>query len=71
MARKLKELAKVILLNNFTHEEWLEIDREVDEAIVCSAEEECQDFADSGAGEVLDMVCSGIRNTQKSKTTNR
>ena len=64
MIKTLKELATTIMINDFSHDEWLKVEQEVDEAMLRSTEEECQDFADSGAGEILDMICSGIRNTQ-------
>ena len=65
MPRTLKELAAAIMLNDFSNDEWLKIEQEVDEAMVYSTEEECQDFVDSGAGEILDMICSGIREEEK------
>lgn len=65
MARNLKQIAKDIMLNNYTLEQWLQIDCEVDELLASSTEEECQYFADSGAGEILDMICAGKRNAEK------
>ena len=65
MSRSLKELATTIMVDSFSNEEWLRIEKEVDEAMIHSTEGECQDFVDSGAGEVLDMICEGIRYFQE------
>ena len=62
MIRKLDELIDVIMLSNPTKEEWLRIEQEVAEAMKESAEEEIEDFVESGAGEILDMICEGYRN---------
>ncbi len=60
MARKLSELSRIIMESNLTDEEWLELDREVDEALSVASEEEEDEFVWSGAGESLYMICSGI-----------
>ena len=44
-----------------TEEDWIRLDREVDEAIQRASEEDVQKFVDSGAGEMLDMACSAIK----------
>ena len=44
-----------------TAEDWIRLDREVDEAIQRASEEDVQKFVDSGAGEMLDMACSAIK----------
>ena len=64
MARSLKELQVAIMQGNNRHEEWMCLEKEVDEAMRISTEEEIRDFVDSGAGEVLDMLCSAVRNIQ-------
>lgn len=61
MARKLDKLREVIMLNNHTREEWLRIEQEVAAAMKESTEEEIDDFVESGAGEILDMICEGYR----------
>lgn len=61
MARNLSDLASEILTKDHTVQEWLRLDQEVNEAIAQSPEEEIQKFADSGAGESLDMICSAYR----------
>lgn len=65
MARALKELATAIMLNDFSSDEWLDIELEVNEAMVHASEEERQKFEDSGAGEMLDMICFGMRYIKK------
>lgn len=61
MARKLNELRKVIMLNNHTREEWMRIEKEVEQAMKESTEAEVEDFVESGAGEILDMICEAYR----------
>lgn len=61
MARMLSELRSVILDGDFSAEEWLQLDQEVSEAIAVASEEDIQLFVDSGAGEMLDMICSGYQ----------
>lgn len=60
MPRKLTELQRVIMDSNLTDEEWLALDKEVKEALSIATEEEEEEFTDSGAGESLYMICSGI-----------
>lgn len=62
MKRVLLDLINDILINDHTPEEWLRLEREVDELLEQSSEDNIQKFVDSGAGEMLDMICSGIRN---------
>ena len=61
MARKLDELKKVIMLNDYSREGWLQIEQEVETAIKESTEAEVENFVESGAGEILDMICRGYR----------
>ena len=61
MARKLDELRKAIMLNDHRREDWLKIEKEVAAAMKESIEEEIDDFVESGAGEILDMICEGYR----------
>ena len=61
MAKTLSDLRNEILLVNHTAEEWLRLDDEVNEAILNASEDEVRSFVDSGAGEMLDMVCSAIK----------
>ena len=49
-----------ILMHEYSDAEWLLLDAEVSEWFDNASEEEQQEFADSGAGETLYMVCSGI-----------
>ncbi len=62
MKRTLLDLIHDILINEHTAEDWLRLEREVDELFGYSSEEDIQKFVDSGAGEMLDMICSGMRN---------
>lgn len=61
MAKTLSDLRNEILLADHTAEDWLRLDDEVNEAISNASEDEVQSFVDSGAGEMLDMVCSAIK----------
>lgn len=61
MQKSLSELKCKIISSDHTVEEWLSLDREVNDAIQQASEEEIQEFVDSGAGELLDMTCSAIR----------
>ena len=62
MVRTLSELRGEILDGVFSPDEWLQLDREVNEAFTSASEDEIQLFVDSGAGEMLDMICSAYRN---------
>lgn len=64
MARSLKELKIVIMQSDNRREDWIRLEKEVDEAMLQSTETEIQDFVESGAGEILDMSCSAIRTIQ-------
>ena len=48
------------MTQSHTKEEWLKLDREVDDAFTNASEEEIQKFVDSGAGVILDMTISGF-----------
>ena len=67
MARSLKELEKEIMRQDNRFEDWTRLDKEVDEAMLQSTEAEIDAFVESGAGEILDMTCSAIRNIQKNQ----
>ena len=67
MARNLKDLEDEITQQNNSFEDWLRLDKEVNEAMLQSTEKEIHDFVESGAGEILDMTCSAIRNIQKNQ----
>lgn len=60
MSRSLSELAHEIMQGVYDDEKWLELDREVKEALSVASAKEEEEFTDSGAGEVLYMMCSGI-----------
>ena len=62
MARSLSELKCEIVLKDHSQAEWFLLDQEVNEAILSASEDEIQNFVDSGAGEMLDMICSAYRN---------
>ena len=65
MVRQLSELKMDIMLGKHSVQEWLKLDKEVDAAMKTATESEIQDFADSGAGEELYMICSAIRNIEE------
>ena len=71
MAKTLSDLRNEILLVNHTAEEWLRLDDEVNEAILNASEDEVRSFVDSGAGEMLDMILSGIQISQNIKLLSR
>lgn len=62
MSRSLSALRHEIMFGHHSKDEWLELDREVDDAIANASEDEVQAFVDSGAGEVLDMICAAYKN---------
>ncbi|HIZ75698.1 MAG TPA: hypothetical protein H9723_10755 [Candidatus Mediterraneibacter stercoravium] len=56
MPRSLKELEKSIFGKDMTDKEWLELNKEVDEAWKSATDEERQEFEDSGAGDMLGQI---------------
>ena len=68
MARRLSELRREIIAGDLSVEEWLQLDQEVNDAFANASEEAIQEFVDSGAGEMLDMIISGFKSMQ---TANR
>lgn len=62
MSRSLSELRHEIMLGHHSKDEWLELDREVNDAIASASDDEVQAFVDSGAGESLDMICAAYKN---------
>lgn len=64
MTLTLKELRHRIMLCDNTVKDWIQLGIDVDAAISTSTEEEIQSFVDSGAGEMLDMILSGIQISQ-------
>lgn len=56
MPRSLKELEKSIFGKDMTDKEWLELNKEVDEAWKSATDEERQKFEDSGAGDMLGQI---------------
>lgn len=60
MKRSLLELEREIMKGVYEDERWLRLDEEVQEALSVASEDEIEKFTDSGAGEILYMMCSGI-----------
>lgn len=56
MPRNLKELEKIIFGKDMTDEEWLKLEKEVDEAWEGATDVERQEFEDSGAGDMLGQI---------------
>ncbi len=56
MPRDLKELERIIFGKDMTDEEWLKLNKEVDEAWKSATDEERQEFEDSGAGDMLGQI---------------
>lgn len=56
MSKKLKELEKIIFEGDRTDEEWLRVEKEVEEAWGYSSDEEKRDFEESGAGDMLGQI---------------
>lgn len=66
MARSLADIEKIIMTQRpVSMKEWIDLEREVDEAMREASEKEIDSFVEGGAGEILDMTCSAIRNIQK------
>ena len=61
MSRSLSEYQREIMLGNHSKDEWLLLDREVNEAMASATEDEIQAFVDSGAGDMLDMICAAYK----------
>lgn len=59
--KKLSRLMEEILEKDHSHEEWFALEKEVDEYFEILPQELRDYFADSGAGETLYMICSGIK----------
>jgi hypothetical protein len=57
---KLEELIRRIMEENYSDDEWLALQKEVDQYFRILPEELQDYFVDSGAGEVLDTICDGI-----------
>ena len=53
MQKSLLDLKHEIMTSSNTAEDWIRLDREVDEAIQRASEEDVQKFVDSGAGEIV------------------
>lgn len=60
MARSLKKLKKTIFFGELTYEEWLELNKEVQESWKSATDEERQVFEDSGAGDILTQIIEYI-----------
>ena len=58
---KLEMMIDRILSGTHTDEEWLELETEVKTYLKDLSKEQKDYFAQSGAGEALYMICSGIR----------
>lgn len=56
MPKSLNELKKVIFGKDMADEEWLELNKEVDEAWKSAGDKERKDFEDSGAGNMLGQI---------------
>lgn len=65
MARSLAAIKYDIMIERLTQDDWLRLEKEVEEAMKSASEAEIEEFVDSGAGEALDMNCSAIREIRK------
>ena len=63
---KLQMLIDDIIEKDYTDDEWLELQKEVEAYQKELTEEEMLYFAESGAGEALYMACTGILSMRKS-----
>ena len=50
-----------VLMHEYSDEQWLQLDEEIDRWREAVAPEERIEFAESGAGEMLYMICSAIK----------
>lgn len=62
---KLEVIINEILTMKHSEEEWLALEEKAHTYFKELTKEQLDFFADSGAGEALDMVCSGIRYNKK------
>lgn len=60
MSSRLRELENMIFFGDHSDEEWIKIDKEVDEELSKSSDEEIQNFMDSGAGDLLTQIIESI-----------
>lgn len=60
MNSKLKNLEKSILFGNHSDIEWIELNKEVDEALAHANEKEKQEFMDGGAGDLITQILEWI-----------
>lgn len=60
ISTKVRTMIDNIIETNHTDAEWLRIQKELEAFLKELSEEELRYFAESGAGEALYMVCSGI-----------
>lgn len=59
--KELDELIDTIKRKRHSEEQWFALEKEVDSYLKTLPQELRDYFADSGAGEVLGMICSGIK----------
>lgn len=68
MSKKVDQLINEIMNKNHTEEGWLDLQRRATEFLLNEAtKEEEEYFTDSGAGEMLYMICSGYTYFKKEK----
>ena len=65
--KTLKEIENEIMIGRIsTLEGWRQLSRDTDAAMLQASETEIESFVDSGAGEILDMICLGFGLTNDS-----
>jgi len=58
---KMKEMIDAIFYGDLSDAQWLELEADVERYIRFLPKEQYRYFEESGAGDMLSMVCSGIR----------
>lgn len=61
MPKRMKEMIEKIFFGNQSDTQWLELEEEVERYISFLSKEQHRYFEESGAVDMLAMVCSGIR----------
>lgn len=61
MPKRMQELIDSIFCSDRPLDEWFALEKETEEYLKTVSKEELELFTDSGAGETLYMICSGLR----------
>lgn len=60
-------LIQDILYGNFSDEEWVVVKQRFDAFVSTASAEEIKEIEESGAGDTIHMICTGLENRNKRK----